>query len=257
MTRTSVKFNFSYDPANTASFKFICIKNGDFNLSEAYGSIDPVTGDIIPRYVPNENDSQEVFWKFFDDMDASLYMNLWPRSLSGTDSYTLPGLDPGAELKYAYYAEDMDGVTSEIKIAKVTLEQMQVGDDPQVEIVPTWDPASQTWTVKFNMVKDCEKFKYTLNNEDNMYLYRLGTDEMRAFEFYDHWDNFVGLNGLETNYESVTEVSVPGSDHVALAVAWGRDKNGAEVISKLEYVILTKDGQAKKISDYYPNYVEK
>ena len=257
VTRTSVKFNFTYDPANTASFRFICIKNGEFNLSEAYGSIDPVTGEVIPRYVPNENDSQEVFWQFFDDMEASLYMNLWPRSLSGTDSYTLPGLDPGAELMYAYYAEDMDGITSEIKVAKTTLEQMQVGDDPQVEIVPTWDAVSQTWTVKFNMVKDCEKFKYTLNNEDNMYLYRLGTEDMRAFEFYDHWDNFVGLNGLETNYESVTEVSDPGSDHVALAVAWGRDENGAEVISKLEYVILTKDGQAKKLSDYYPNYVEK
>jgi hypothetical protein len=80
---------------------------------------------------------------------------------------------------------------------------------------------------------------------------------MRAFEFYDHWDQFVGMNGLETNYQSVTEVSDPGKDHVALAVAWGRDENGAEVISKLEYVILTKDGQQKLISDYYPNYVEK
>lgn len=258
VTRTSIKFNFTYDPANTASFRFICIKNGNFDLPMAYGEPDPLDPEkIIPRYVPNENDSQEVFWTFFDEMAASIYVNLWPRSLSGEDSYTLPGLDPGAEVMYAYYAEDMDGILSEIKVAKVTLESMQVGDDPQVEIVPTWDAASQTWTVKFNMVKDCEKFKYTLNNNDNMYLYRLGTDEMRAYEFYDHWDNFVGLNGLETNYESVTEVSEPGSDHVALAVAWGRDDNGDEVISKLEYVILTKDGQAKKISDYYPNYVEK
>ena len=52
-------------------------------------------------------------------------------------------------------------------------------------------------------------------------------------------------------------VSEPGKDHVALAVGWGVDENGAEVISKLNYVILTKDGQMKKISDYYPNYTEK
>jgi hypothetical protein len=190
-------------------------------------------------------------------MDQSLFMNLWPRTASGRDSYTLVGLDPGAEIAYAYCAEDMDGVVSEIKVAKVTLEQMQVGANPEVEIIPAWNEATKTWTVKFNMVKDCEKFKYTLNNDDNMYLYRLGTSEMRAFEFYDHWDQFVGMNGLETNYQSVTEVSDPGKDHVALAVAWGRDENGAEVISKLEYVILTKDGQQKLISDYYPNYVEK
>ncbi len=247
VTRTSIKFDFSYDPANTACFKFICIKNGDFNLSEAYSWVE----------VPSVDASQEDLWRFFNTMDQSLFMNLWPRSASGTDSYTLAGLEPGAEVAYAYYAEDMDGVTSEIKVATVTLEQMQVGADPEVEIIPAWDEATKTWTVKFNMVKDCEKFKYTLNNDDNMYLYRLGTSEMRAFEFYDHWDQFVGMNGLETNYESVTEVSEPGKDHVALAVAWGRDENGAEVISKLEYVILTKDGQQKLISDYYPNYVEK
>lgn len=247
VTRTSIKFDFSYDPANTACFKFICIKNGDFNLSEAYSWVE----------VPSVDASQEDLWRFFNTMDQSLFMNLWPRSASGTDSYTLVGLEPGAEVAYAYYAEDMDGVTSEIKVATATLEQMQVGDDPEVEIIPAWDEATKTWTVKFNMVKDCEKFKYTLNNNDNMYLYRLGTSEMRAFEFYDHWDQFVGMNGLETNYESVTEVSEPGKDHVALAVAWGRDENGAEVISKLEYVILTKDGQQKLISDYYPNYVEK
>ncbi len=247
VTRTSIKFDFSYDPANTACFKFICIKNGDFNLSEAYSWVE----------VPSVDASQEDLWRFFNTMDQSMFMNLWPRSASGTDSYTLVALEPGAEVAYAYYAEDMDGVTSEIKVATVTLEQMQVGADPEVKIIPAWDEATKTWTVKFNMVKDCEKFKYTLNNDDNMYLYRLGTSEMRAFEFYDHWDQFVGMNGLETNYESVTEVSEPGKDHVALAVAWGRDENGAEVISKLKYVILTKDGQQKLISDYYPNYVEK
>jgi hypothetical protein len=90
-----------------------------------------------------------------------------------------------------------------------------------------------------------------------MYLYRLGTSDMRAFEFYNHWDNFVGLNGLETNYETVTEISEPGKDHVALAVGFGQDENGEEVISALEYIILTKDGQQKKISDYYPSYTEK
>ena len=80
---------------------------------------------------------------------------------------------------------------------------------------------------------------------------------MKAYQFYEHWDSFVGTNGLNTNYESTTATSDPGKDSVALAVGFGKDENGDEVISKLQYVILTKDGQQKKISDYYPNYVEK
>lgn len=98
--------------------------------------------------------------------------------------------------------------------------------------------------------------KYMLQNE-GMYIERLGTDQMRAFEFYDFWDQYVGSYGLETNYESTTQTSTAGKDFVALAVGFGVDENGDEVISKLNYIILTKDGQQKKISDYYPNYTEK
>ena len=90
-----------------------------------------------------------------------------------------------------------------------------------------------------------------------MYLYRLGTDEMRAYEFYDHWYNFVYGYGLESNADDVVHVSEPDKDHVALAVSWGEDADGNEVLSGLEYIILTKDGEQKKISSYYPSYMEK
>ena len=131
------------------------------------------------------------------------------------------------------------------------------GPDPEVRIDPVWDPATRTWTVTFSMVKDCINFKYTLNCDDNMFLARLGTDEMRAYEFYNHWDSFVTSYGLETSYDSVSATSVPDEDHVALAVSWGKNADGKDVVSNLEYMILTKDGQQKKISDYYPSYTER
>jgi hypothetical protein len=151
----------------------------------------------------------------------------------------------------------MNGVWSEIKIAKTVMKEDKPGPDPEMSIIPVWNASSRTWTVTFRMVKDCSRFKYTLNSDDNMYLRRLGTDDMRAYEFYDHWYNFVYGYGIESQADGVTHTSVPDKDHVALAVSWGENAEGREVISELEYVILTKDGQQKMISSYYPSYTEK
>lgn len=249
VTRTSFTYNFTYDPQNTSKIYFICI--------------DPVPGEEIgqPVYsVPEKNDSREAWMDFFYHGGMGVYMNIWERSMSGHDSYTLPGFDPGEKFEYAYVAEDMDGVVSEVKFTSVETKSPQIGPNPQVEIVPTFDSATGAWTVKFQMVKDVEKFRYYLGSDSDQtlppYLYRLGTGDMTAKEFYTYWDSQVGSYGLETNYEAVTETSAAGEDHLAAAVAWGRNEDGSEAISKLEYVILTKDGEVKKISDYYPNFVE-
>ena len=251
VTTTEFTVNFDFDPAKTAAVRFISIY---YDGWKDYRDMDD-----NPIAIPSESAPREEWFTFFDAMQDTPFMeSIWGEiPKSGHWQYTLPGIDPGIKVTYAYYSEDMDGVLSEVKFASVTTKELQPGPDPQVSISPVWNAATKTWTVEFKMVKDCAKMKYTLNGEENMYLYRLGTDEMRAFEFYNHWDNFVGELGLETNYESVTLTSTAGEDCVALAVGFGKNEDGDEVISKLKYIILTKDGQQKKISDYYPNYVEK
>lgn len=248
VSTTAFTLNLDYDPANTAAVNFVCTYYGGEKEYYDFG------GNKID--VPSETASREEWLSFFETTSASAFMNIWPRSMSGHDQYTLAGIDPGIKVTYAYCAEDMDGVLSEVKFASVTTKSLQPGPDPEVSIDPVWDADSQTWTVKFSMVKDCLKMKYTLQN-DGMYLDRLGKTDMKAYQFYDHWDEFVGSYGLETNYESTTQVSEAGKDYVALAVGFGVDENGDEVISSLKYVILTKDGEQKKISDYYPAYNEK
>lgn len=64
---------------------------------------------------------------FFDKMDNSLFMNVWPGSSSGSDTYTLVGLESGSEVAYAYVAEDMDGVLSEVKIAEAVMNEDKPG----------------------------------------------------------------------------------------------------------------------------------
>lgn len=249
VTRTSFTYNLTYNPEKTSKIYFICI--------------DPVPGEEIgePVYtVPAKSDSREAWMDFFFGHGLGVYMNIWERSMSGHDSYTLPGFEPGEKFEYAYVSEDMDGVVSDVKFSSVETKTPQVGPDPQVKIVPTFDSATGVWTVKYEMVQDVEKFRYYLGSDSDAtlppYLYRLGTSEMTAKEFYSYWDNQIGAYGLETNYESVTQTSSADEDHLAAAIAWGRNEDGSEAISKLEYVILTKEGEVKKLSDYYPNYVE-
>lgn len=51
VTRTSLKFNFTYDPSNTAVIRFICIRNGEMDLYEAYGKVEVPEQTNIPSIV--------------------------------------------------------------------------------------------------------------------------------------------------------------------------------------------------------------
>jgi hypothetical protein len=120
----------------------------------------------------------------------------------------------------------------------------------------TYSPADTTWKVKFAAIKDCDEFKRFVGDDPTLYMSRLGTDEMMAYEFYEHWDGWIYTHGILTA-EDETEVVVKADvDNVALCVPLGL-KDGKEVVGKMGYAILTKEGELKLISDYYPAYIEK
>ena len=259
ITPSGAKYVFTYDPANTANVWFISVG----------------MNDELPFYgVPSASDSRQTWidW-FFGAGDHSMYMNQWWRNPSGEDSFTYSGFDPRSTFKYAYIAEDLDGVVSEVKFAQYTTGGMVPGPDPTVEIVPTYNPEDGTWSVKFNTIKDVATFKYLVqcDDENALYLHALpatpgGSSEMRAFEFYDHWytkvgdPNYGGLNA-STGYLGspyVTDVQNAGKTHLAGCVAFGENEDGTQSISKLFYWILPEDGsEPRKLSWYFPNYTEK
>lgn len=272
ITPSGARFVVTYDPANTANIWFI-------NIS--------MNNQLPPYVVPEMTDSRQdwVDWFFaqgkwvtdpeYKDVYPAVqsYMNQWWRSPSGEDSFAYTGFDARSTFKYAYVAEDLDGVVSEVMFAEFTTGGLAPGPDPTVEIVPTYNPEDGTWSVKFNSIKDVATFKYLVQCDDDnaLYLHALpsepgGPSDMRAFEFYNHWfqkvgdPNYGGLNA-STGYLGspyTTDLENAGKMHLAGCVAFGENEDGTQSISKLFYWILPGDGsEPRKLSWYFPNYVEK
>ena len=259
VTPSGATYVVKYDADNTANVWFINIGMND---------------ELPPYPVPAMTDSHQTWveW-FFSSGDHNMYMNQWWRSPSGEESFTFVGFDPRSTFKYAYIAEDLDGVVSEVKFAQYTTGGMEPGPDPTVEIVPTYNPEDGTWSVMFNTIKDVATFKYLVqcDDENALYLSALptepgGASEMRAFEFYNHWltkvgdPNYGGLTAstgyLGSPYN--TDPDNAGKTHLAGCVAFGENEDGTQSISKLFYWILPADGsEPRKLSWYFPSYTEK
>ncbi|MGN1210169.1 MAG: hypothetical protein ACI4TM_00670 [Candidatus Cryptobacteroides sp.] len=241
VTVNSAKFEFEYDAENTAIYRFA------FVPESLFGSTDR-------DYMLNN-----VLLNFAEQSDYIL--NTWWREQSGYDSYTLAGLDPNTSYYVAYVAEDMDGVLGEIRYASFTTIAPQVGPNPEVEITPVWDAETKTWKVNYNVVKDAERFLYTVQSEDDKAnvgdLTKLGTSRYSAQELDIMWRDFVANYGLSTNSLSTSVDSSADKGKILVALVWavGREENGDEVYS-YNYAILTPDGQVKKLKDYYPNFAE-
>lgn len=253
-------YSFTYDPDNTANFFFILVDPVQQHKDED-------TGVMVKDYdVPADNASRSAWMDFFfsekaqdsEQVDGyATYMNNWGRSLSGSDKMTLSGFDPGSYYRYAYISIDMNGVVSDVRFAEVTTLQPQAGPDPQMSMDCTYNASDKTWTVCFKTVKDCDEYKRFIGDEGTLYMDRLGTDNMYAYEFYNHWDTWIYAHGIISQTEVHTETIAADKDIIALCVPLGIDENGHEVVGKMQYCILTKEGQKKYISDYYPAYVEK
>ena len=262
VTKSSFTYSFTYNPDKTANFYFILIDPVQQHKDEE-------SGQIVDDYdVPADDAPRQEWMDFFFCEKAqnteliggyAAYMNNWERSMSGSDSYTMFGFEMGTYFRYAYVAVDMNGVVGDIKFAEVTTLHPQAGPDPQMSMDCVYDPASRQWTITFTPTKDCDDFHKYVGDEATLYIDRLGPDKMRAYEFYDHWDNWIYISGLlvagcDGNY---VETASADKDQLALCVPLGVDAGGKEVVGKMSYAILTKDGEIKHISDYYPNYTEK
>lgn len=237
----SAKLKFSYDPENTAVFHFAFIpediaesKSRDFMLSSV----------LLSSAAQNKYN-----------------LNTWWRNPSGQDAYTLGALESDTEYYVTYVAEDMDGVLGEVLYSSFRTLAPQVGANPQVEIIPEWNPETMTWKTTFKIVRDVEKFFYCVQSEDDKTnvgdLTQLGSKKYTAREFNNMWKTFVSQYGLSTVMSStfVERKNLVSKIQLALVFAIGRNENGDECYF-YDYAILTADGQVKKLKDYYPNYTE-
>lgn len=253
----SVKFNFRYNPEYTASYRFMCI---EFHNEDGTGLEYAVPADDAPR-----EEWIELFYEraSVDQSPEYFGMNIWERDPSGYDWYVLPDLPIGKKTRYAYMAEDIYGVVSDVMFADFTTLTPQGGPDPTMELKPVYNTETGLWTITYTAVKDVVKFTYALiDQEDPLLSGNASILQAQGYpiDYYNAWKSgmTVGNRGLETYYRSTTQTTDdPEKLYLALCIAYGVDADGQECRSKLYYWLLAPDGKARLLSDIWPKWKEK
>lgn len=205
---------------------------------------------------PSRDSSRETFveWLVYDQ-----FTNFWPSEPNvGCGTYTAI-MEPGTKFVYAYIVEDWDGVLSEVRFAEAETLAAVGGENPAVTINYTIEDGM--CMVTFSSNEDSERMKYMTGDKDNstLGLQFLGDDdEMSGEEMYAQWQLAVAEYGLQTNSTSTSQPMVmngtPGNPEVALCISYGRDADGREVMSEMEYIIYDGGDDVKTLHDFYPSY---
>lgn len=228
---SSVKFEFTYDPENTSVFHFAFIP-------------DDLVGNADRDYMLNS---------VLLNNGGQIIANTWWRNASGYDSYRMEGLDFSTQYNIAYVAEDMDGILSEVLYSSFITLSPQVGPNPEVEITPKWNDEENSWEINLKIVQDVERFYFSYHNSDDLVgnLTELGSNKYSGEYFRNMWE-YASHDGF-IRFESTIEFVYDCNPAVLLVFAIGRNDSGEECYF-FDYVILTSDGQVKKLKDYYPDY---
>lgn len=245
----SAKFNFNYNPDYTATYRFVCCQYEEPDFSFSYS-------------VPADDDRQGWLDVLYSPSATDYGVNLWWREASGYDGLTSFGYPVGKTTRYAYVAEDIYGVVSDVKFAEFTTIAPVGGPNPTMSVSPVFDEQTGLWSVTYSSVKDVLKFSYCLIEQGDPLLpdASILNAEGYPIDFYNAWYSgmTVGGRGLSTNYLSVSQTaSQPGLAYLALCIAYGQNEDGSESVSKLYYYILTPDGEAKLLSDIWSQWKEK
>lgn len=230
-------------------------ENDDIETTAAvyFQYIEPILED---GNQPSRDSDRATFieWLCYDT-----FTNFWASEPeTGCGTYTAI-MEPGTKFVYAYVVEDWDGVLSEVRFAECSTEEIIGGENPAVQIIYYIEDG--VCYVTFTSNNDTERMKYMTAGTGAAYLglaFLGNEDEMSAEEMYAAWKTGCAEYGLQTNSISTSQPmelhATATSPMVALALAYGRDSDGREVVSDLSYLIYDGGDDIKTLSDYYPSY---
>lgn len=258
-SRTGFRYNFNYDnPDEVALYYF-----------QIVSPVDAEARETNPEMCPPENietASHAEWMRFFfetyvvaADGEKVLQVNAWDSEPAGSDGLAMFGYEPGTEYVVAYCVEDMDGVISKVRFAKITTDRVQVGDNPQASI--TAELTDGEWMFTFTANEDTGTLLYMTSSYGDANYQVLGLpfilrdqydDYPYYSSFYDVWDEKIMSLGLTTNslttYASET-ARTDGTILLALCLPVGADKDGKPVYGPLQHVLIV-DNQVKHLEDY-------
>ncbi|MBP3424970.1 MAG: hypothetical protein J6K57_08025 [Alistipes sp.] len=238
--RTGVTVTFNYDFTKHAGVRFQYIE------------------PVLDGAQPSADAGRDTFLSFLGfgmPGDAEgLISNNWAAEPTCSDTFTLPGFEPGTKIKYAYMCEDWNGVVGELLFEEVTLPDVEDGDNPTSAITANYDAASGTVVFEFTANNQTAEMKYLVGdiNMDNdaLGIKYLGNENYyTAEEMIKKWTTYCSAQGLTTNNISTTLSEPAGRTMIALCIPYSKNA----VRGPLSYVIW--DGfTVKTLTDYYPNY---
>lgn len=254
VSRWGFKYNFKYDYATTACYRF--------QIVAPYDKEAPVTPPDYITDLGNREKWMTFFYDTYQEGPAGLVpiVNMWEAEKSGYDGYSMFGYDSGITYVVAYCAEDVNGVVGPVKFAQATTTQAVPGPDPIVSIeMCEYDDAAGQVIAKFKANEDTKMIKYFGVTSSDASLYAscalndlVNSDRRDQAAYLTLWESQLVELGLDSAAESaiVTVQADKNSDKPVLvaAVAIG-EVDGEDVYSPVACKIYHM-GKFKDLKDF-------
>lgn len=254
VSRWGFKYNFKYDYATTACYRF--------QIVAPYDKEAPVTPPDYITDLGNREKWMTFFYDTYQEGRAGLVpiVNMWDAEKSGYDGYSMFGYDSGITYVVAYCAEDVNGVVGPVKFAQATTTQAVPGPNPTVSIeMCEYDDAAGQVIAKFKVNKDTKMIRYFGVTSSDASLYAscalndlVNSDKRDQAAYMTLWESQLVELGLDSTAESaiVTVQAEKNSEKPVLvaAVAIGED-DGDDVYSPVACKIYHM-GQFKDLKDF-------
>ena len=252
-SRWGFKYNFKYDYATTACFRFQIVAPYDKEAS--------VTPPDYITDLGNREKWMTFFYDTYQEGPAGLVpiVNMWEAEKSGYDGYSMFGYDSGVTYVVAYCAEDVNGVVGPVKFAQATTAQAVPGPNPTISVeMCEYDEANGQVIARFKANEDTKMIKYLgVNSSDPLYAScalndLLNSNKRDQATYLTLWESQLLELGLDSIAESaiVTVQTEKNSDKPVLvaAVAIG-EEDGEDVYSSVACKIYYK-GEFKDLKDF-------
>jgi len=233
---------------------------------------------ILPEYVPSTIptvDSPWTDWIDFimnwqsDDYTSEEFcanIMCWYTLPSGHDNWTFTGMVPGMNYLVFCCAEDFDGNLSDVKLATIKTNDIQVGPDPTMKLsLSQYKGTSYDWTVRYEIDHDVEYFLYCYTMEasdlaphipglNQGHLNNIAESGISYETWRDGIYNWVA-GGFENNGGGMRADSDTSQDWkgdqtvIAACIAVGKNEDGNPVYKM--YHLICKDGKAQTLEEIF------
>lgn len=263
--RTSVTMQFKYDPENTALYYF---QYYDPCYAALEGGVEGRDYPVFPKEGDDEVTARNKWLAAFLDFKnpdpyQTPWPNMWdtqgtPRGVTHEEEYRWSGFDPETTFKFAYLAEDWNGVYGDVKLCQGTTPAVVGGDNPTLELSYE-KQVDGTYSVRFQANDETREIRYMVAILNESWSKELALDalyeknpDITYDDYVSDWSELVlrpdgGLSSKNTWATS----DVPGDAKLAVAIGisvGGKDA-GSPKYSGLKALVF-KDGQVQTLEDY-------